>query len=596
MKKRGCRKNCRMKIVLSLAITASMTAALLMGCSGAGGKRDASDQAGQTSSESVSAMPGTEQTISGSSAAESASAVTDPDSTAAESASAVSGTEQAGPDNSAAESASAVSGTEQAGPDSTAAESVIASKEKSLPMDTETASEAVVYGDERADLYLPLLEGKRTAVFSNQTGIVGNAIIEEEPAESAAGDVPMDTGINAETESDKGEDMEGSEDREDSEDWEDSRAAADSAQAEGLVPFGQNADGTPMEYGEHILDALIRQGVDVTVAFSPEHGFRGTEDAGAQVESYTDEKTGVPVVSLYGSGSMYPSDADLDRFDTLVVDIQDVGLRFYTYYISMFYLMDACAEAGKEVVILDRPNPNGFYVDGPILQDGFYSGVGMLPIPVVHGMTLGELAQMINGEGWLPAGKDACSLTVVPCDHYRHDILTGLVTCPSPNLKDMRAVYLYPSTCLFEKTACSVGRGTAHPFEIFGSPWLQGTEGYDFTFTPEDMEGAHSPAFQGQTCYGKDLREIPLAQILDEHFNLDYVIETRNIMKIQNPGISFFGSPDGDGHYWIDYLCGTDRVRLMIEEGRSAEEISASWQEDVEAFKAQRRPYLLYEE
>ena len=544
MKKRGCRKNCRMKIVLSLAITASMTASLLTGCNGAGGKRDASDQAGQTSSESISA----------------------------------------------------VAGTEQAGPDSTAAESVIASKEKSLPMDTETASEAVVYGDERADLYLPLLEGKRTAVFSNQTGIVGNAIIEEEPAESAAGDVPMDTGINAETESDKGEDMEGSEDREDSEDWEDSRAAADSAQAEGLVPFGQNADGTPMEYGEHILDALIRQGVDVTVAFSPEHGFRGTEDAGAQVESYTDEKTGVPVVSLYGSGSMYPSDADLDRFDTLVVDIQDVGLRFYTYYISMFYLMDACAEAGKEVVILDRPNPNGFYVDGPILQDGFYSGVGMLPIPVVHGMTLGELAQMINGEGWLPAGKDACSLTVVPCDHYRHDTLTALVTRPSPNLKDMRAVYLYPSTCLFEKTACSVGRGTAHPFEIFGSPWLEGTEGYDFTFTPEDMEGAHSPAFQGQTCYGKDLREIPLAQILDEHFNLDYVIDTRNIMKIQNPGISFFGSPDGDGHYWIDYLCGTDRIRLMIEEGRSAEEISASWQEDVEAFKAQRRPYLLYEE
>lgn len=557
MKKRGCRKNCRMKIVLSLAITASMTAALLMGCSGAGGKRDASDQAGQTSSESVSAMPGTEQTISGS---------------------------------SAAESASAVSGTEQAGPDNSAAESVIASKEKSLPMDTETASEAVVYGDERADLYLPLLEGKRTAVFSNQTGIVGNAIIEEDPAESAAEDLPMDTGINAESESDKGEDMEGGDDRGDS------RAAADSAQAEGLVPFGQNADGTPMEYGEHILDALIRQGVDVTVAFSPEHGFRGTEDAGAQVESCVDEKTGVPVVSLYGSGSMYPSEADLDRFDTLVVDIQDVGLRFYTYYISMYYLMDACAGAGKEVVILDRPNPNGFYVDGPILQDGFYSGVGMLPIPVVHGMTLGELAQMINGEGWLPAGKDACSLTVVPCDHYRHDILTGLVTRPSPNLKDMRAVYLYPSTCLFEKTACSVGRGTAHPFEIFGSPWLQGTEGYDFTFTPEDMEGAHSPAFQGQTCYGKDLREIPLAQILDEHFNLDYVIDTRNIMKIQNPGISFFGSPDGDGHYWIDYLCGTDRIRLMIEEGRSAEEISASWQEDVEAFKAQRRPYLLYEE
>ena len=421
----------------------------------------------------------------------------------------------------------------------------------------------VIYGDEREDIYLPLLEGKRVAVFSNQTGIVGNRMMETESEETA---------------------------EETAEEIEEGTAAED------LVPFGQNADGSPVEYGEHILDALVRQGVDVTEAFSPEHGFRGTEDAGAAVNSYVDEKTGVPVISLYGSGSMYPSDADLDRFDTLVIDIQDVGLRFYTYYISMYYLMDACAGAGKEVVILDRPNPNGFYVDGPILQDGFFSGIGMLPIPVVHGMTLGELAQMINGEGWLSAGKDACSLTVVPCENYMHDTLTALVTRPSPNLKDMRAVYLYPSTCLFEKTACSVGRGTMHPFEIFGSPWLEGAEGYEFTFTPEDMEGAHSPVFEGQTCYGKDLRGIPLEQILQEHFNLEYVIDTYNIMKVQNPGISFFGSPDGAGHYWIDYLCGTDRIRLMIEEGRSAEEISASWQEDVEAFKAQRRSYLLYEE
>ena len=419
----------------------------------------------------------------------------------------------------------------------------------------------VVCGDERADQYLPLLEGKRVAVFSNQTGIVGNKVLNTEPDSEKKGS-----------------------------------ADAAAVREEGLIPFGQNADGTPVEYGEHILDALVRQGVDVTVAFSPEHGFRGTEDAGAQVDSYTDEKTGVPVVSLYGGGSMYPSDADLDRFDTLVIDIQDVGLRFYTYYISMYYLMDACAEAGKEVVLLDRPNPNGFYVDGPILQDGFYSGVGLLPIPVVHGMTLGELAQMINGEGWLSAGKDACSLTVVPCENYRHDTLTALVTRPSPNLKDMRAIYLYPSTCLFENTACSVGRGTEHPFEIFGSPWLEGAEGYDFTFTPEDMEGAHSPAFEGQTCYGKDLREIPLARILEEHIHLNYIIDTYHAMQAQGAGGSFFGSPDGAGHCWIDYLCGTDQVRLMIEEGRSAEEISASWQEDVENFKAQRKPYLLYEE
>lgn len=421
-----------------------------------------------------------------------------------------------------------------------------ASEEAVLPEE----EEKVVYGDERADVYLPLLEGKRVAVFSNQTGIVGNVILTESV----------------------------------------------SAQEDDLVPFGQTADGTTVEYGEHILDALVRQGVDVAVAFSPEHGFRGTEDAGAQVGSYVDEKTGVPVVSLYGSGSMSPSGADLDRFDTLVIDIQDVGLRYYTYYISMYYLMDACAAAGKEVVILDRPNPNGYYVDGPILQDGFYSGVGMLPLPVVHGMTLGELAQMINGEGWLSAGKDACSLTVVPCENYTHATLTSLVTRPSPNLKDMRAIYLYASTCFFENTAFSVGRGTMNPFEIYGSPYLESAEGFDFTFVPESMEGAHSPVFEGQTCYGKDLREISLEQIMEEHINLSYVIEAYQALQAQNPGISFFGSPDGAGHYWIDYLCGTDQVRRMIEDGSSAEEISASWKEDVEAFRAQRRPYLLYEE
>ena len=440
-------------------------------------------------------------------------------------------------------------------------------------------ADRVVYGDERSDVYLPLLEGKRVALFSNQSGIVGNRVISTS-AEAESGRDSASRSASAGRQKAGGE----------------ADAGSDSRQEEGLVPFGMNADGSPAEYGEHILEALVRQGVDVTVAFSPEHGFRGSEDAGAQVGDYTDEKTGVPVVSLYRSGSGYPTGTDLDRFDTLVIDIQDVGLRFYTYYISMYYLMDACAEAGKEVVILDRPNPNGFYVDGPLLQDGFYSGVGMLPIPVVHGMTLGELAQMINGEGWLPSGKDACSLTVVPCENYSHDTLTALVTRPSPNLKDMRAVYLYPSTCLFENTACSVGRGTTHPFESFGSPWLQGAEGYDFTFIPEDMEGAHSPAFEGQTCYGKDLREVPLAQILQEHFNLDYVVDAFNVMKAQNPDLYFFGNPDGDGNYWIDYLCGTDQVRRMIEEGRNAEEISASWQEDVENFRAQRKPYLLYEE
>ena len=286
----------------------------------------------------------------------------------------------------------------------------------------------------------------------------------------------------------------------------------------------------------------------------------------------------------------------MDRFDTLVIDIQDVGLRYYTYYITMYYLMDACAAAGKEVIILDRPNPNGFYVDGPILQDEFVSGVGILPIPVVHGMTLGELAQMFNGEGWLSGGKDACLLTVVPCENYTHQTKSSLVINPSPNLKDMRAVYLYASTCYFENTAFSIGRGTEFPFEIYGSPYITDNDEFDFSFTPVSMEGASSPDFEGQECYGKDLRGIPLRQIWDEKINLEYVIDAYHALQEQNPGISFFGQPDGNGHYWIDILFGTDRVRRMIEEGDGPREIEQSWQTEVEAFKEQRRPYLLYDE
>ena len=236
-------------------------------------------------------------------------------------------------------------------------------------------AQEVILGDEQFGEYLPLLEGKRVALFTNHTGIVGD----------------KNSGLGA----------------------------IDSADPT-LIPFGTNAAGEEITYGEHILDALLERDVDVTAVFSPEHGFRGTEDAGADVENSVDEKTGVPILSLYSDNSHYPSQADMDRFDTLVVDIQDVGLRYYTYYISMFYLMDACAANGKEVIILDRPNPNGFYVDGPILKDEYKSGVGMLPIPVVHGMTLGELAQMINTEGWLEAGVNACDLHVIPCRNYNH--------------------------------------------------------------------------------------------------------------------------------------------------------------------------------
>ena len=287
---------------------------------------------------------------------------------------------------------------------------------------------------------LMLMYRKRVALFSNHTGIVGDVTY---GAETSSGDQNQD-----------------------------------------LIHFGLDANGNEISYGEHILDALIRHGVNVTAIFSPEHGFRGTEDAGANIDNSVDEKTGIPILSLYTNNTHSPSSEDMGKFDALVVDMQDVGLRYYTYYISMYYLMDACAAAEKEVIILDRPNPNGFYVDGPILKDAYKSGVGQLPIPVVYGMTWGELAEMINGEGWLTSGKNACNLTVIPCQNYTHQTKTKLIRNPSPNIKDMRAVYLYASTCFFENTAVSVGRGTEFPFEAYGSPYLKGVEGFAFSFTP----------------------------------------------------------------------------------------------------------------
>ena len=417
-------------------------------------------------------------------------------------------------------------------------------------------AQEVILGDEQFGEYLPLLEGKRIALFTNHIGIVGD----------------KNSGLGA----------------------------IDSADPT-LIPFGTNAAGEEITYGEHILDALLERDVDVTAVFSPEHGFRGTEDAGADVENSVDEKTGVPILSLYSGNSHYPSQADMDRFDTLVVDIQDVGLRYYTYYISMFYLMDACAANGKEVIILDRPNPNGFYVDGPILKDEYKSGVGMLPIPVVHGMTLGELAQMINTEGWLEAGVNACDLHVIPCRNYNHRVKTSLICRPSPNLKDMRAVYLYASTCFFEKTAVSVGRGTDFPFEVYGSPYLdedtfhpaQGT--VPFTFIPQSMSGAQNPPFEGEKCVGADLRDIPISEVWDNGINLSYLIDAYNSVKNATPEVGFWGKPSG-GQYWIDTLSGGSELRTMIEDGKTAEEIKASWQEDIESFKEQRKPYLLYEE
>lgn len=386
--------------------------------------------------------------------------------------------------------------------------------------------ERVILGNERFDEYLPLLEGKKVALFTNQTGIIGN-----------------------------------------------------------------------LEDGEHILDALIEKDVDVTAVFCPEHGFRGNEDAGADIENSVDEKTGVPLLSLYASdGTHMPSEDDMGLFDILVIDMQDVGLRYYTYYISMYYLMDACAAYDKEVIVLDRPNPNGFYVDGPILQEAYKSGVGQLPVPVVYGMTWGELAQMINGEGWLKAGKDGCSLSVVPCENYTHHTLTSLICNPSPNIRTMRAVYLYSSLCFFENTLVSVGRGTDHPFESFGSPYLKGVKEYDYVFIPESTEGAANPQYEGEECYGLDLSNASLEEIRNGGINLNYLIDAYNEVTRQYPEENFWGKKNSKGYYWIDLLSGSDELRKMIEAGKPAAEIEASWQEDIDAFKTKRAPYLLYEE
>lgn len=339
---------------------------------------------------------------------------------------------------------------------------------------------------------------------------------------------------------------------------------------------------TGMVGDRHLVDMLVADGVNVVTIFSPEHGFRGDADAGEHVAGSVDPKTGIKISSLYDGKSGRPSDESMHSFDVLLVDIQDVGLRFYTYYISMVKLMDACAEFGRPVIVLDRPNPNGHYIDGPILDMKYKSGVGWLPIPVVHGMTLGELARMVNGEHWLPEDR-VCDLTVVPCLNYTHQTHYVLPVPPSPNLPNMRAVYLYPSTCYFEATPVSLGRGTDRPFQVYGHPNMKG---YDFSFTPRSVPGAKNPPQLNKKCYGVDLTGLTDEEIWAKGLNLEYVIDAyRNL----NLGDHFFRS-------FFEKLIGVDYVRRMIEEGKSADEIKAMWHDDVEKFREQRCPYLLYEE
>lgn len=367
-----------------------------------------------------------------------------------------------------------------------------------------------------------------------------------------------------------------------------SRIAVGAEQTSEYFPILKNkkiavfSNHTGMIGNKHTVDVLIENKLNVVAIFSPEHGFRGDADAGEHVSSSVDSKTGVPILSLYDGKAGKPSEESMRKFDVLLVDIQDVGLRFYTYYISMVKLMDACAEYNRKMIILDRPNPNGHYVDGPILDMKYKSGVGWLPIPVVHGMTLGELALMVNGEKWLPASKE-CDVTVIKCKNYTHHSLYQLPVAPSPNLPNMKAIYLYPSTCYFEATPVSLGRGTSLPFQIYGHPNMRG---YDYAFTPKSVPGAKNPPQLDKLCYGKDLSGLSDKEIWEKGVDLSYVIDAYTNL---NMGEHFFRP-------FFELLIGTDYVRKMIIQGKSADEIKAMWKDDVEKFKVQRKPYLLYAE
>lgn len=327
---------------------------------------------------------------------------------------------------------------------------------------------------------------------------------------------------------------------------------------------------------QHLVDTLKARGVNLIKIFGPEHGFRGTADAGETIQDGVDSKSGIKVVSLYGKNYKATPEQVAD-IDVVVFDIQDVGVRFFTYISSLHYLMETCAENGKKLIVLDRPNPNGSFVDGPVRIPEQKSFVGMHPIPIAHGMSIGEYARMINGEGWL-ADKRTCSLEVIPMKNWKHTDSYSLHQKPSPNLPNDHAVGMYPSTCLFEGTALSIGRGTLNPFEVTGHPTL---EGQPYAFTPNPIDGMDKdPKLKGKLCYGLDMRHEPLPK----EVTLKYLIAMYNAF------------PDKDKFFisYIDKLAGTPTLKDQIRSGMSEKDIKATWKADLDAFKKIRAKYLLY--
>lgn len=386
-------------------------------------------------------------------------------------------------------------------------------------------TKTIIPGAYRTDVYVPLLKGKRIGVFANQTSVIGSA---------------------------------------------------------------------------NLIDTLLKQGITISKIFSPEHGFRGTEDAGAATGNTIDPATKVPITSLYGKKNK-PTAEDLKDVDMLVFDIQDVGVRFYTYISSLQYFMEAAFENGKPLMILDRPNPNGFYVDGPVLDTSFRSFIGMQPVPVVYGMTIGEYAMMIAGERWL--GSDAANkkhdwyksyaqnsadtpfhFLVIKCVNYDHTSRYKLPVKPSPNLPDMNAIYWYPSTCFFEGTNLSEGRGTDKPFQIFGAPSLPKNM---FAFTPVSKPGATSPKLLNQLCYGWNVSD---KKPVDTRLDLQYLIEAYKLFPDKD---NFFIKPK-NGDYFFNKLAGNTILMQQIKQGKTEGDIRASWQPALEKFRQIRKKYLLY--
>ena len=388
------------------------------------------------------------------------------------------------------------------------------------------AQNNVITGADRTGIYLPLLKGKNVAVFANQTSMVANT---------------------------------------------------------------------------HLVDTLLAGGIKVVKIFGPEHGFRGDADAGEHVGDAKDKKTGIPVISLYGNHKK-PTPEDLKDVDVVLFDIQDVGVRFYTYISSLEYVLEACLENHKPLMILDRPNPNGFYIDGPVLDKKFKSFIGMQPVPVVYGMTIGEYALMLAGESWLsekanainaqnittePTADTPFHVTVIKCKNYDHKTKYILPVMPSPNLKQMQSIYLYPSTCFFEGTVMSEGRGTDHPFQIFGHPTLPKTL---YSFTPKPNAGAKNSKCFGLQCYGWNLSgsNEEVLKMVDGKIQLKYFLEAYKLF----PGKDSFFLKNN----FIDKLAGTDAFQKQVKEGLSEEAIRKSWQPGLEAFKVIRKKYLLYKD